>query len=188
MDYTVPNSIKDKYIPLLDKAKSVDERKIIIDKADKEDNIEIVNNSGFIAQAERQSVNAIIQGGSATITKRAINDMCNNQELKDLDFHLLVPVHDEVIAEAPLWNIERCNELMGQIMCDAAKPECVVEMKTDGDTFDRWYSDVAYAHLRDDFEKLVKQHTTKEEAFRELCEDNCEFLPDEIQRALGDLL
>ena len=44
------------------------------------ENIEIHDNSGFIAQAERQCVNARIQGGAATMTKISMIKIHKDEE------------------------------------------------------------------------------------------------------------
>ena len=62
-----------------------------------------------------------------------------NEELKQLGFHMLFPVHDEVIAECPFENRKRCAELMSQIMIDSAKPTITVPMKCDVEGFFYWY-------------------------------------------------
>ena len=68
------------------------------------DNIEIKDNSYFVAQAERQCVNARIQGGAATLTKLAMIKIHNDEVLKKLGFRLSIAVHDELIGECPIEN------------------------------------------------------------------------------------
>ena len=68
---------------------------------------------------------------AADITKRALVAIGNNEELKQLGFKQLFPVHDEVIAECPFENRKRCAELMSQIMIQSAKPNIDVPMKCD---------------------------------------------------------
>jgi DNA polymerase I-like protein with 3'-5' exonuclease and polymerase domains len=68
------------------------------------DNIEIKDNSYFVAQAERQCVNARIQGGAATLTKLAMIKIHNDEVLKRLGFRLSIAVHDELIGECPIEN------------------------------------------------------------------------------------
>lgn len=135
-------------------------------------NISIKDNSGFISQAERQCVNARIQGGAASMSKRAMIRVANNQELKELGFKLLIPVHDELIGECPIENKERVKELLSFEMIESAKPEIEVPMKCDVDDFPSWYYDVYEAELKkeydkngNDFEKLCENHTecTKEQ-------------------------
>jgi hypothetical protein len=68
------------------------------------------------------------------------NETCINQELRDLGFKMLIPVHDEIIAECPVENSARCAELMSQCMLNAGKDLCV-PLKCDTDAFYHWYGD-----------------------------------------------
>lgn len=182
----ISKNLIDKYIAALDKAFSVDKRQVIIKEALMKDGIVITNNSGFIATAERQSQNSPIQGGAATMTKIAMRNIHNDPELNELDFHLLIPVHDELIGEAPLWYIERAKKRMFYLMCNAGKPEFKLPMKCDGDDWSRWYLDVTGQHIRDDYEALVNNGKTEEEAFEEVYEENCEFTREQIKLILDN--
>lgn len=65
-------------------------------------------------------------------------ELYNNQELKDLGFKMLIPVHDEIIGECPVENSGRCAELMSQLMLHAGR-ELVVPLSCDTDAFYSWY-------------------------------------------------
>ena len=104
----------------------------------KSQGISIKDNSSFIAQAQRQCVNARVQGSSADLTKLAQIELYNNQELKDLGFRMLIPVHDEIIAECPIQNVKRCAELMSYCMKHAGKDLCV-PLSCDVALFYNWY-------------------------------------------------
>jgi DNA polymerase-1 len=56
---------------------------------------------GIAAMAKRQAVNSIIQGSAADITNAAMIRCDEDQELAQLDAHLLLQVHDELIFELP---------------------------------------------------------------------------------------
>ena len=101
------------------------EKKRIIQSALK-DNVRIKDNGGKIADATRQCVNARIQGSAASLTKLALIELRNNQRLKELGFRLLIPVHDEVIAECPKENVRECSKLLAETMSKAA--EKILEM------------------------------------------------------------
>jgi DNA polymerase I-like protein with 3'-5' exonuclease and polymerase domains len=51
---------------------------------------------------------------------------------------MLIPVHDEIIAECPKENSGRCAELMSQLMLHAGK-DLVVPLSCDTDAFYSWY-------------------------------------------------
>ena len=140
---------------------------------------EIVDNSGFILRAERQCVNARIQGGAASMSKRAMVNVANNEELKRLGFRLLIVVHDELIGECPIENKDRCRELLSQEMLNAAKPEVNVPMKCDADDFPSWYYDVYSSEIKKEYEEsgkdfglLVNNHSEMiEEDLRKIIEE-----------------
>ena len=64
---TISSSTKSMYINMLNKAYGFKARNEIIEKA-KQQGIKIVNNGGFLAEAERKCVNSRIQGSAADLT------------------------------------------------------------------------------------------------------------------------
>lgn len=111
----------------------------LIDKI-KSQGISIKDNTKKVSDAERQCVNARVQGSAADLTKLAMIELYNNQELKDLGFKMLIPVHDEIIAECPVENSARCAELMSTCMLNAGK-DLEVPLKCDVDAFYHWYGE-----------------------------------------------
>lgn len=110
----------DYYLKLLDKAWGRQQKEEVKQKA-KAEGIIIKDNGGFIAQAERQCVNARIQGSAGDMTKKAMLLIGNDEKLKELGFKLLIQVHDELIAECPLKNAKECKERFAYLMSIAAK-------------------------------------------------------------------
>lgn len=102
--------------------------------------ITIKDNSSYIRQAQRQCVNARVQGSSADLTKLAQIELFNNEELRQLGFRMLIPVHDEIIAECPVENVKRCAELMSYCMKHAGKDLCV-PLSCDVALFRSWYGE-----------------------------------------------
>ena len=103
--------------------------------------IEIKDNGGYIADAERQCVNARIQGSAADMTKKAMILVGNDERLKELGFKLLIPVHDELIAECPIENAVECKKLFAQLMSDAAKDRLEVPISCDVACSYQWYGE-----------------------------------------------
>lgn len=136
IDNEVPKNIRDYYTEQLEKA-NYSQRKNIIYQAQAE-GIIITDNSGYLAESERQVVNGIVQGSAADMTKRAMVALYNNQELRDLGFRLLMSVHDENIGECPRENIKRVRELLSNIMIKA-NDKCSVPMKCDAEVSEYWY-------------------------------------------------
>ena len=103
-----------------------------------EEGIKVTNNSSKINDATRQIVNSIIQGSAADQTKLAILMLEGNPEWKNIGGRLLVPVHDELIAEVPIEHWERGGQLLSEMMCQAAS-FLPFPSKCDVTTTLRWY-------------------------------------------------
>lgn len=63
----------------------------------------------------------------------------NNARLKELGFKLLVPVHDEVIAECPIENVKECSKLLAETMSKAAESILEMPIKCDVEITKQWY-------------------------------------------------
>ena len=125
------------YSRLMDKAYGKMQKEQVKSKA-KEEGIIIKDNGGFIADAERQCVNSIIQGTAADMTKIAMIKIGTNERLKELDCHLAIQVHDEVIVDCPKENAEECAKIVTSLMIDAAKEKIKVPMKCDAEFMESW--------------------------------------------------
>ena len=62
----------------------------------------------------------------------------SNDEWKQIGGRLILPVHDELIAEVPIENYERGAELLSQMMCEAAN-FLPFDSKCDVEVSYRWY-------------------------------------------------
>lgn len=138
-DQTVPQDIQKKYLRKLSHARFNDKRKIFEEAS--AEGVWIVDNGAKIADAQRQCVNARIQGSAADLTKLAMIKLNNNKRLKELGFKLLIPVHDEVIAECPKENIKECSQLLAEIMSKAAEEILEMPIRCDVSITKRWYGD-----------------------------------------------
>lgn len=136
IDNEVPQNIKDYYATQMEKTNFMGRRKIEQDAL--KEGIIITDNSGYLAESERQVVNGIVQGSAADMTKRAMVALFNNKELKELGFRLLMSVHDENIGECPRENIKKVRELLSNIMIKA-NDRCSVPMKCDAEVSEYWY-------------------------------------------------
>lgn len=72
--------------------------------------------------AERQSINAPLQGTAADIMKRAMIRMPNALQEAKLSSKLLLQVHDELVFETPSDEIEETMALVKRIMEEAPLP------------------------------------------------------------------
>ena len=175
-----------KYKEQLEKVKSkkqVDTLKIMADK----EGIEIINNGGFISTAKRQCVNARIQGSAATMTKRAMVRLYNDKRLRDLDFHIEIGVHDELIGECPFENLDKVNELLSYDMKIAAKGYVNVPFKCDCDSSFNWYWNDYASVVLQEFQNLIKGDEKKgikplsnKEAFDKIVENHIELTRENL--------
>lgn len=131
----VPYDIQKRYIALLHK--NPYKKRPIFEQA-KEEGIIITDNGGKIADATRQCVNSRIQGSASDLTKMAAVEIYKNERLRELGFKLLIPVHDEFIAECPLENAKECAELFSKCMSDAAR-DMNIPISTDVTISKEWY-------------------------------------------------
>jgi DNA polymerase I-like protein with 3'-5' exonuclease and polymerase domains len=136
----VPKKVKDNYTKQLQKAFGWKKKNDIIQSALAQ-GIKIKDNGGFIAQAERQCVNARVQGSAADITKLAMIAINNDERMKELDFHLLIQVHDEVIGECPIENAKEAGERLSYLMRTAPTHLIKLPFKCDVDFTKNWYGE-----------------------------------------------
>ena len=103
-----------------------------------EQGIKVINNRPKITEASRKCVNSIIQGSAADTTKLAMLALETDPEWKAIGGRLLVPVHDELVAEVPADKWKEGGEILSRLMCEAAS-FLPFPMKCDVTTTYRWY-------------------------------------------------
>lgn len=135
----VPEDVQNRYIRKLRNCYFGQKRKIF-EQANAE-GIWIVDNGAKIADAQRQCVNARIQGSAADMSKLAMILVGNNERLKELGFRLLIPVHDELIAECPEENVKECSKRFAELMSRAAMSRLTIPIKCDVELTRAWYGD-----------------------------------------------
>ena len=172
------------YLSKLKNSRSKKDSDIIINEALK-DNIFIKRNGGFISRAERQCVNARIQGGASTMTKKAMLLIHNDEDMKNYGFRLLLAVHDELIGECPIEYSEKAKDRLSYLMRIAAQPECNIKMKCDALVFPRWYYDVYSTEISDRYKELLEEYD-KEKSFSILKEEYSEMLEKDLEEILFD--
>ena len=138
-DFEVPYSIQKKYLKKLYHTWGSEKQAVIREAA--EEGIKIIDNGGKIADATRQCVNARIQGSAADMSKLAMIKVGNDKRLKELGFRLLIPVHDELIAECPEEHAKECSERFAQLMSEAAGSRLTIPIKCDVEITKCWYGE-----------------------------------------------
>ena len=178
-DRVIKDNKVEYYKELLEKVRNRKEYEKIKELALKE-NIEIKDNSGFIAQAERQCVNSRIQGSAASMTKQAMLDIYNDSLLRKLGFKLLISVHDELIGECPLDNREQVAARLSEVMKNAATSKCNVPFKCDAEISTCWYLPSYVAMVEEEFKEKIQSGMTDHEAFEAECRERTESRRDQI--------
>ena len=102
------------------------------------DHIKVINNRPKINDATRQVLNSMIQGSAADQTKLAILQLENDSDWKRIGGRLLLPVHDELIAEVPIQYWKEGGEILSRCMIEAAS-FLPFPSKCDVTTTLRWY-------------------------------------------------
>ena len=70
-------------------------------------------------------------------------------------------------------------------MIESAKPECIVPMKCDADSFKSWYLDVYESNLKEEYAKLC-ENNSKEKSFELLCSNHEEMLEEQLEELIGE--
>lgn len=135
----VPDNIKNEYLNKLHKAKFWDKKNVIQEAS--VEGIRIVDNGSKIANAERQCVNARIQGSAADLSKLAMIKVGTDDRLRELGFRLLIPVHDELIGECPIENAKECKERFAHLMEEAAVGKLTIPISCDVASSYAWYGE-----------------------------------------------
>ena len=146
--------------------------------------IEVHENGGFIAQAERQCVNARIQGGASSMTKLAMLKVHNSEELKQLGFKLLVCVHDELIGECPEENAQAVADLLCHLMKTCVESDVSVPFKCDPTIESAWYYTDYSDTAKEEYEELLTAGKTQEEAFHIVHSTRTECLETDLRNML----
>ena len=156
-------------------------------EADK-NGIKLSSNTNKIAQAERQSVNAIVQGGASTLTKMAMIKIYHDEELNRLGFKMMITVHDEVLGECPTENSELVAKRLVEVMCSAGEKYLDVPMKVDTYNVKHWYEPEYSTEIHDEYESYMKKfNEDKDKAFDEVCNEHSELPRECLNRLLfGD--
>jgi DNA polymerase-1 len=76
------------------------------------------------AGAERQAINAPLQGSAADIIKRAMARIPAALTQEGLRARMLLQVHDELLFEAPEAEVEHTAQVVKAVMEGACAPHC----------------------------------------------------------------
>jgi DNA polymerase I len=96
-------------------------------------------NRAVAAGAERMAVNTPIQGTAADLIKFAMNDLYLSLKNSDLQSKLVMQVHDELVVEAPLEELDRAKELIRTSMESAGRGRFSVPLTVEIAVGDNWW-------------------------------------------------
>lgn len=96
------------------------------------------NNKRLASFAERAAINAPIQGGAADIIKLAMNKIAASLAETGLKTRMLLQVHDELVFEAPLDEVETAAALIKREMENIAGIDLKVPLIADVGIGDNW--------------------------------------------------
>ena len=140
--------------------------------------------TGRRSQAERQCVNAMIQGGAATMTKIAMNKIFRDPVLNQYGFKMLIGVHDELIGQCKEEYKDVCADRLCEVMKTCVSDIVDVPFKCDPSVVRRWYEDEMGYSIQDKLHGLVADGKTEEEAIEILKKKNPEFNDEQFQSLL----
>lgn len=146
--------------------------------------IELRDNSGFVAEAERQCVNARVQGGAGSITKTAMINVAKDPILQSYGFKTLICVHDEIIGECKKEFAEEAGKRLSQIMIESAATLCSVPMKCDTYCISRWYEDDFSDYIHGKYEDAVKEGKSEQEAQNSLLQNYPMVSPERLMEMM----
>lgn len=140
--------------------------------------------TGRRSQAERQCVNAMIQGGAASMTKIAMNKIHRDPILNQYGFKMLIGVHDELIGQCKEEYKDICADRLCEVMKTCVSDIVDVPFKCDPSVVRRWYEDEMGYSLQDKVQNLIKEGKTEEEAVAIIRKKNPEFNDEQFQTLL----
>jgi DNA polymerase I-like protein with 3'-5' exonuclease and polymerase domains len=131
----VPDDIVSKYLRLLKNAWGKNRVKVF--EQAKAEGIKIIDHTRD--KDYTKIVNARIQGTAADMTKLAMIALNKDERLKELGFRMLVPIHDEILAECPEENAAEVVPRFAKIMSEAPGERFIVPISCDVEITHRWY-------------------------------------------------
>lgn len=151
----------------------------------KANGIDLYDNGAFISKTLTQCTNARIQGGAASLTKKAMVSIYTDKRMKELGFRILIPVHDELLGECPVENAEEVEKRLSELMIAAGKPECSVPMKVDTYVVKHWYADEVFNSVHSSYMKGISSGKSDSDLYNDIC---CKYseLSSEVIRQMCD--
>jgi DNA polymerase-1 len=149
----------------------------------KANKIEITSNDEYIQRAERQTFNARIQGGAATLTKMMMIMVARDSLIKKLGGRIVFQIHDELILDCPEENADAMKKRLQRLMeVSSTNVGVVLPMKCDMTTETRWGEETMTLELKTRHQELIEEGA--EDPLKVLCEEFCNFPEDSIRQII----
>ena len=151
----------------------------------KANKIEIISNEEEIQRAERQTFNARIQGGAATLTKMIMIMVARDHLIKSLGGRMVFQIHDELILDCPIENAEAIKKRLQRLMeVSSTNVGVVLPMKCDMVTETRWGEEAMAQELKLRHQKLIEDGI--EDPVEVLSKEFCNFPEESIRQIICD--
>lgn len=138
LDTKVPPEKAQELLKKLQSIKWYKDKQAFIQKLKDENGIIVKDYSRTKADLSRKCLNARIQGSAADMSKLAMIAVDTDPRLKELDCHLELMVHDELICEAPKENLHIVVPIIQELMQNVAS-QLPVPFKSDAEVSEVWY-------------------------------------------------
>lgn len=177
----------EKYKNQLNNARGWQQVKKIKESAIK-DGITIKDNGMFISRAERQCVNARIQGSAADMSKLAMVKVFHDKQLRELGFKIVLQIHDELIGECPEENAQQVADRLTEVMKHSAEPKVSVPFKCDPSIVPCWYFDDFGDELCEQATQMIEQGKLKQDVLNYLKSEHTELTEEQFNELLKPVL
>ena len=138
----IPEEVYKPYIDAINKATSSYKIKEITEQLKEKERLGVRSNGQEIAKAERQSVNASIQGQAGVLIKYCMILIDNDPILRKYNSGLISSIHDEVLIAIPKEQKDLCLSRVVDLMIQGAQQMVkLVDVKVDPVLQDRWSGD-----------------------------------------------
>jgi DNA polymerase I-like protein with 3'-5' exonuclease and polymerase domains len=134
-DIEVPDEVIDIYLRRLNGAWG--KKKLEIIAKAKEEGIRIIDHTRD--KDYTKIVNARIQGTAADMSKLAMIALNKDERLRELGFRMLIPIHDEILAECPEESAAEVVPRFAKIMSEAPGEKFIIPISCDVEITHRWY-------------------------------------------------
>lgn len=127
----------------------------------------------------------VVHNSAATMSKKAMIKVHNDKTLNDLDFHMLIAVHDELIGECPAEYADQVAERLTDVMKHAAEPDVIVPFKCDPTIEKSWYYSDYSDVLNEEYQKRIDKGENQKDVLTDIFSSHSECTPEQLCEMLN---